>query len=309
MYHYVRNLPRTVYPKLKGMLLEDFCSQVELLRASYEMATVESALAFLQGGYQPARDLCLLTFDDGLKEHYRDVTPFLAERGIQGQFFLITQCVDAGVVAPVHMNHFLMAKLQFENYRELFLDELARRRPALLEVALADRPIARATYPWDTLEVASFKYFFNFMLRPDVRDSMVQSLFTQFIGPEQEFARELYVTWEEARAMQDAGMVMGGHSHWHRPLANLEAAELLSDLHACRGLLDAHLAPQPLWPFSYPYGKKSSFNDGAVAALQRLGFACAFSTERGANEPGVERFAIRRVDCKDVLVSKGRATA
>ena len=52
------------------------------------------ASAICGATYKPRRDLCLLTFDDGLKEHYREVTPILHERGIEGVFHVITACSD-----------------------------------------------------------------------------------------------------------------------------------------------------------------------------------------------------------------------
>ena len=128
MYHYVRELSRSPFPQLKAMLLDDFRGQLTGLRERYEMATLESATAFLNGAYRPARDLCLLTFDDGLKEHYRDVTPLLAECRVQGLFFVISGCVEEQRLAPVHMNHFLMAALGFQSYRSSFLREAARER-------------------------------------------------------------------------------------------------------------------------------------------------------------------------------------
>src|SRR5918911_2667335 len=124
MYHYVRDLPRTRFPRIKGLLTDDFRLQVAWLSERHEMATLESALAFLTGEFRPARDLCLLTFDDGLKDHYTDVLPFLSERRIQGLFFVITSCLE-GRVASVHKNHFLMAALEFDQYREAFLQCLA----------------------------------------------------------------------------------------------------------------------------------------------------------------------------------------
>src|SRR5262245_51904604 len=90
MYHYVRDLPRSRFPRIKGMLTKDFAAQVDRLRSLFEMATLESALAYLRGNYLPERPLCLLTFDDGLKDHFTDVLSILAVRRIQGQFFLIT---------------------------------------------------------------------------------------------------------------------------------------------------------------------------------------------------------------------------
>ena len=74
-YHYVRDLPRTAFPRIKGMLLSNFQKQVDQLCGAYEMATLDSAMAFLNGTYHPSRNLCLLTFDDGLKEHFSEVTP------------------------------------------------------------------------------------------------------------------------------------------------------------------------------------------------------------------------------------------
>ena len=142
------------------------------------MATLESSMAFLDGDYRPSRDLCLLTFDDGLKEHFREVAPLLAERGLQGLFFLITSCLEERTVAPVHMNHFLMAKLDFETYRCAFLSRVEELSPgAAAEVGAGYGPAAQAAYPWDPPEVASFKYLFNFVLDPGMRDAMVGVLF------------------------------------------------------------------------------------------------------------------------------------
>ncbi|MFN7923994.1 MAG: polysaccharide deacetylase family protein [Bryobacteraceae bacterium] len=294
MYHYVRDLPHTPYPNLKAMLSSDFRAQVAELRATHEMATLESALAYLRGEYQPKRELCLLTFDDGTSEHFHEVTPLLADLKIQGLFFLITSCVEEHKVAPVHMNHFLMAKLDFPVYRREMIERLGTDEHI-------DEAVARKTYHWDTLEVAKFKYLFNFAAPADLRDKAVAEVFEKHIAPEPEFSRELYVSWDQARAMQHAGMSIGGHTHWHRPLATLTQEELEFDLGSCRRLLDQRLEPQSLVPFCYPYGKRASFSDAAVAELKRLGFACSFSTEPGANEPGADPFIIRRVDCKNAL--------
>src|SRR5579862_5203599 len=126
MYHYVRDLPRTDYPKIKGMLLDDFRQQVLDLSEQYEMASAEACLSYLRGEYKPKHDLCLLTFDDGLKEHYREVTPILEENNVQGVFHIITACAEENVVVPVHMNHFLMASLDFATYSRELMDCLGR---------------------------------------------------------------------------------------------------------------------------------------------------------------------------------------
>lgn len=299
MYHYVRDLPNTPLPRLKGMLTSAFRQQLCALREHYELATLETALAFMQGTYTPRRDLCLLTFDDGLKEHYTEVTPLLVEHGIQGIFFLITSCLQEQRVASVHMNHVLMATLDFAEYHRAFfqrLRTLTSLSPAMLQV---DPYVAQHTYRWDTPEIASFKYLFNFVLTAEVRDQVVHSLFTDYIAPETSFAPGWYISWDEARAMQDAGMALGGHSHQHQPLATLSAEALAWDVHTCQQLVYTNLHSQAYWPFSYPYGKTDTFNTQTTTHLRALGVTCAFCTEIGSNTAGNDLFAIRRIDCKD----------
>jgi peptidoglycan/xylan/chitin deacetylase (PgdA/CDA1 family) len=299
MYHYVRDLPRTDFPRIKGMLPDDFRRQVNRLSERYEMASLESALAFLRGEYQPKRNLCLLTFDDCLKEHYAEVTPTLAERGIQGIFFIITSCLQEDRVAPTHMNHFLIAALDFDLYREALLKKLQSIAPIPVSLAEIDEEEARRTYRWDTSEVRAFKYLFNFVLDPVVRDKAVKELFEEYIGAESEFSRLLYFNWDEAKQMQKAGMTLGGHSHRHSPLATLTDEGQAKDLNSCYRLLMENLLPQRLWPFSYPYGKRPSFNQATAQQLNRMGFSCSFATEVGTNSPGADLFAIRRIDCKE----------
>ena len=303
MYHYVRDLPRTPWPRLKAMLLDDFRQQIALLRQQYEMATLASALDYLEGWYCPERPLCLLTFDDALKEHYRDVTPILRDAGIQGLFMLQTSAL-AGRVAAVHKNHFLLASLPFEQYQRSFLSRaVAEHSDISLDVDARD--VSR-TYRWDTADVARFKYLLNFRIPEDVRERILDDLFAEHLGDEREFARDLYLQWNEAREMQSAGMMIGGHSHSHMALTRMDEEAVRADLITCATALHAHLQPQEFWPFSYPYGR---VNETADPILRQLGFSCSFTTEVGHNAPDADLFRIRRIDPKDVALTSPRAVA
>jgi peptidoglycan/xylan/chitin deacetylase (PgdA/CDA1 family) len=298
MYHYVRDLPKTRFPRLHAMRTDSFAKQVAELKERYDVVPLETALAFLSGGYRPARDLVVLTFDDGLKEHFTDVTPILVEHGLQGFFFIPTAGVGDQRVLSVHKSHFLMASLGFEEYRSAFLARLAKVAPSVSTDV--DRANAESTYRWDTPDVAAFKYLLNFCLSTDVRSQVLDSLFETYLGDEAEFARDLYLTWDEGRQMQQAGMLLGGHSHNHVPLASLPDATRQSDLQTCMEFLRQNLNPQNLWPFSYPYGKTSSFNSATVQTLQELGICCSFGTEVGTNAAGEDLYRLRRLDPKDV---------
>jgi peptidoglycan/xylan/chitin deacetylase (PgdA/CDA1 family) len=283
------------------MMLDDFRHQVAWFASHYEMATLETAIAFLSGTYRPANDLCIFTFDDGLKEHYTDVAPILSDYKIQGLFGVITSCVEDHIVAPVHMNHFLLAEMEFEAYRSAFMQRLQDTAPGALASAHVDPKVAHTSYPLDAQEVATFKFLFNFTLDAVVRDNIVGALFEDYIGDQKHFARELYMNWDEIKQLQRAGMLVAGHTHWHRPLSTLTDEEMNTDLCISRSLLDQNLEPQELWPFSYPYGKKNSYSIEAMRMLEQLGYTCAFNTECGANIPGSPVFELHRIDCNGAI--------
>lgn len=305
MYHYVRDLPRTPFPNLKGVLIDEFRRQVSQLSSQFEIASIESALDFINGEYRPRRDLCLLTFDDGLREHYTDVMPFLHEKRIRGVFFVITGCLEERRMAAVHMNHFLMASMEFQDYADAFFRRVVSMCPDAFAPLNVDPDRAAQTYPWDPPEVARFKYLFHFGMDPELRDRAVRELFAENIGNEADFADSLYFNWEEARKMQKAGMAIGGHTHQHKPLANMNTRELSWDLETCYSLLRQKLMPQAVWSFSYPYGKKDSFHLRAVRKLQQLGFRCAFSTEDLDNRRGGDRYMVGRSDGRKGMLAVG----
>jgi peptidoglycan/xylan/chitin deacetylase (PgdA/CDA1 family) len=298
VYHYVRDAARSRFPRIRGIGLYNFRQQVAELQGMYEMATLESALAYLAGDYQPTRGLCLLTFDDGLKEHAAQVTPILADANIQGLFFLSTGC-QAGRVLPVHKNHLLTALLDFKQYRSEFLEEYRKISPDA-DMAV-DTKRACAIYRWDEPEQACFKYLLNYQMSAEIRNDILHVLFCRHLGDEAAMAREFYLDWQEACAMQDAGMILGGHSHAHTALATMSESEQKADLTMCATQLRASTKTQSLWPFSYPYGTPAeTFDEATITIIRNLGFCCAFSTEVGTNQVGQPLYALRRIDTNDL---------
>lgn len=292
-YHYVRDLARTTFPRLNGLRLDLFRRQLDAFQERFEIVALDGALEYLARRFQPAREVCLLTFDDGLKEHYTEVLPMLRERGLAACFFPATSCIE-GVVAPVHMIHFLMAACP--------LQELQRSLEAVLPASLFAVPldpaaVARA-YPWDTAEAGTFKYLLNFVLPVDVRDEAVSQVFAELLGDSKAFARELYLSWDELREMQAHGMVIGGHSHAHRALSTLTCAEQRADLKHSDWLLQNRLRAQEHWPFAYPYGWH---DDTSVGLVRELGYSCGFTVESGANAPGSDAYRLRRFDTVQLL--------
>ena len=86
MYHYVRDLPRSRYPAIKGRDVGSFRRQLDYIGAHHTVVTAQQVVAAVKHGEPLAEDAVWLTFDDGYSDHYSVVFPLLHERGWQGSF-------------------------------------------------------------------------------------------------------------------------------------------------------------------------------------------------------------------------------
>lgn len=296
MYHYVRDPEGTQLPGLKALPTQAFRDQLDRLTETHDIIRLEQALETDPEGDRPR---ALLTFDDGLREHAEFVTEELARRGLSGVFLLPTACCADGEVLLIHKHHALMAHLGVPRYQYAFVAELvAHGAPG--ELTDAQRIAAEATYRWDDAPTREFKYLATYVTEPTLRREVTDTLFAETFGDETAFAREFYLSMEDARAMQSKGMIIGGHTHRHPVLSSLEHAAQRQELASCMHELKTGLAPQPLWPFAYPFGKRSTFTDDTMRLLQEVGFHCAFTTEVGSVPRDADPFQLPRVDTKDV---------
>lgn len=297
MYHYVRDVEKTPFKDINAESVQEFKRQVDRVKENFDTPPLEACVEFIEGGWSPRRDICLLTFDDGLREHYDTVAEILLSTGTPGAFFLPTAALEEREVLSVHMNHFLLAALGTEEF-----DRQIRKAADELAVELPPAPMperVRAVYRWDDDDTACLKYLLNHQLSADLTERLVSHVFAQVLGPQADFAESLYITWSQARKMQDSGLVVGGHTHRHKVLAGLDDHQQYADLQRSFDLLRSHLG-NGRRAFAYPYGKPSTYTGATVRCLSDLGYLCAFNTEVNHGRPGLSRWEIPRIDPKDL---------
>ena len=79
-YHYVRKIKKSKYSNLKGLEFSLFKKQINFLK-NFEIISMEQFLNEII-----IEKNILLTFDDGLNDHYKFVFPFLMSKN-QRNFF------------------------------------------------------------------------------------------------------------------------------------------------------------------------------------------------------------------------------
>ena len=87
MYHYVRPAPEQL-PYFRYLHIDDFARQLDWFARHDRFLSREEFCNACETG--DARDGIVLTFDDGLADHYSYVLPLLVERGLFGIFYVCT---------------------------------------------------------------------------------------------------------------------------------------------------------------------------------------------------------------------------
>lgn len=282
MYHYVRDLARTRFPEIRGLSTERFEGQLSYLTKHYTMCRPDEVLAAVRGETALPPNACLLTFDDGLSDHYTTVFPRLAERGIAAVFCPAARPLREGRVLDVHMIHFVLASVRDHGG---LVDEVLRLVETLRRtVALPDREalyrMAAGPSRFDPPEVAFVKRLLQRVLPAPVRAEICWALFQRHVTADVAgFARELYMDVPQLQCLVRHGMAVAGHGYAHDWLETLGPAEQLDEIRQTMSLLEAVAGRPPAnWIMCYPYG---SYSQLTLEQLRQADCAVGLTTKVG----------------------------
>lgn len=101
-----------------------------------------------------------------------------------------------------------------------------------------------------------------------------------------------YMTWEQLKAMQAAGIELGSHTYNHVALPELSPPQQLDELVRSKQLLEAHLA-QPVKFLAYPFGQ---FNAETMTLVEQAGYTGACTGVPGVGTGAGDAYQLRRVN-------------
>ena len=282
MYHYVRPWSSRL-PHLKSLHSDDFKKQIDALGNLGRFLTREEFEDCLDGAPAP-NDGILLTFDDGFAEHAAFVAPYLASKGLWGQFFVTSIPYISGKMIAVHgadRIHMLLAQgagaAALKRTQDIVNSDAFSR--AHTEIERNRDGGASAYQSQNAGPDVTFKRLLNYQLSIADRDRLLDVLIPEFLGNELDYVETLYADIASLQEMKSLGMSLGGHSVSHPPLALLEEDEQRREIGENilflqdRGLLGGKFG------FAYPYGTNESFSDVTMSILQTKGCTFAYTTQ------------------------------
>lgn len=292
MYHYVRDRgdEAEAGSGIPGMPVKIFESQLDDLSKQHTFVTWTDVQLAVQGHRPLASSACLLTFDDGVLDHYINVFRILQSRKISGLFFAMSRGENEGLTLP-HKIHFLLAKLGLTGLRDAIwekLDSVQRERFTEAEKKYLSK------YPPVSLDkrINLLKAVLQRDLSTEV-DPILGNLLEEYIGSEKETARNYYLSSEQINEMTEGGMHFGGHTHGHPWFDWIDSEARNAEIKASAGWLEkVETGP---WAFAYPYG---GLSEDSPQLLQAHGFIAAFTTQTQLRHS--DQYFIGRLDGEEV---------
>ena len=236
--------------------------------------------------------VCILTFDDGLKEQMLTL-PLLAKLNVTAMYFVPTAPLLRHEVLDVHKLHMIRSRL---SDTELAADLTQRFDFSTYEF---DEKLLSIQYRYDEPLSRKVKYFLNFVIDAAARIEWTSLRFTELFGSERAACEALYMNADDLRILSGRHL-LGTHAHTHVPLATLPDVQARFEIEQSLDVLENLSGQRPLG-ISYPFGGKSAVSNSLFEIAQQAGLKYGFTMERGINtSDNMSPFSLKRIDTNDV---------
>lgn len=302
-YHYVRPLDRTRLPGIKGRHLDEFASQLRHLTSRYRVVAIDEVAAAFSGDTELPPDAAVLTFDDGLSDHYDYVTPMLVDHGVTGAFFPPTSALVDRCLLDVHRMHLVLASGAPVDQLVDRVREVVRDHQSECEEFEHYWSTHATPSRYDPAEIVFVKRMAQTVLPAAVRSRLCRALFESFVDVDETVAaEELYLDAAQLRLMRGVGMTIGSHGHSHQRLSWMTPAEQRADLETSLRLLgDIGIDLSAGWTLCYPYGDQSA---DTRRVARELGCRLAITVEQRISDTETDDpMCVPRLDTNEVPVA------
>ena len=298
MYHHVREIKNSKYPKIKGLEFISFKRQLDYLENNYKIIEAQKLLDYASGGKDLPKNSCLLTFDDGYKDHIEYVLPELLKRKIKGSFFPSARhAVEQNILDSDYI-HFILACCP--NYNEL----ISLLNQFCLDNGITNQELKNNWIKYgiatrfDTKEVRYVKGMLQHLLPRERRNKIIKKIFKKYIGIKTEkFSKELYMSFGDIKKLVHNGMYVGGHGYNHLWMENETKNVQKKEIALTLDFLSKVGAKTENWIMCYPFG---SYNRETISLLKKKKCIAGLTIKLGVNKMFSKNlFELSRFDTND----------
>lgn len=320
MYHYVRPERSAIPAGIRPLLASEFEKQLDWLAERYDILPAKEFLDRVFGGTDPSpvpgpiqyaagaraaklalvkKPPCLLTFDDGTKDHAEVITPILARRGLSGVFFVLSWPAELEKMPLTHAVHWLLSgdeQAVWQSFERHARDHLGGL------TALGDPTEAARIYHYESPLRARIKYAANMALPSEATEAVVEAAVRAAGRKMPDLAAEWFVSAADIRRMHSAGMTIASHGCSHRSLQMLGPAGIRQEIHHASDYIQTLIGRRPQW-YACPFGGAGVPAETIAAmhaAMTEAGIIASVSTEKRYIRAQCNPLTIPRLDAVDL---------
>jgi len=285
MYHYVRDLTNSRYPRIKGLNIAQFEGQLDYLEANYRLLDRETFLDIAIGQQEAGPKDAFLSFDDGYLEHFTTVYPALKRRGLAGGFFPCVSSVRERRLLDVNKIHFVLASHELHDPLVDAVLEWIATHQAQFRLEEPQSYFDRFAKPsrYDPAGTVFIKRVLQKGLPAAACTEVVNWLFETFCDDSEAIlASELYMTTDQLRTMHSDGMLIGGHGHDHLWFDTLDRAGKTREIESSMALLEEIGQSPQNWVMCYPYG---AWDEETIELLKTRNCTVGLTTRMAVADP------------------------
>ena len=298
MYHYVRNVKKSKYPNLKGLEFTEFKKQISFFKKNFNFLSNSQFIEILNSKKIPKKKSILLTFDDGYRDHYEYVFPFLKKQDLSAVFYPPIMCIRNKAVLDVNKIHFILAK---EENRDKILDliflyvkKILNKNPhqiGIEKINLLSR--------YDDKKTILIKRLLHNHLPLPYRKKIVDKIFKHIVNySEEEFSKILYMNNNNIQELYKNNFSIGTHGYnhywWEKINKNEQEIEIKKSINYFKKIkvFDKNFS------VCYPYG---SYNLQTLNLLKKYKIKFALTTRVGSvNKKNIKNvYELPRFDTND----------
>ena len=293
MYHYVRDLKSSKYPRIKGLDYSDFVSQINFLKRRYKILSMEE---FINNDFDNTKKNCLLTFDDGYIDHYDFVFPTLIDKNIKGSFFTPVDTIIDKKLLDVNLIHLILASGDESKILNRLIYHYGKME---LEIPIVNYIQSINTNSrYDTKKTIIIKRLLQTVLPFEIRTNICRYLMIDFLGEsEKDLSKSFYLSKQNIREMISEGMHFGSHGKSHFWFSSLNKSEQEEEIKSSIEFLSSLYSVDYDLTMCYPYG---DYNNETLELLKKYNFQVAVTTKPKTFYPEIDnQLEIPRWDTND----------
>jgi peptidoglycan/xylan/chitin deacetylase (PgdA/CDA1 family) len=255
-----------------------FESQLSFLASRCRVISLAEAVAVLEEGTLLGEHV-VITFDDGYRDNYEFAFPILRRHGLPATIFVTVDGLESGTFGWYTFDQAILRssrKALDLSWFGLGVLDLESKESKALSIRTLHDQLKRCPHD-QRLEV----------VRHVVREMSAEGVVD---------AERIMLTWEEAREMQESGLVtIASHTMTHPILTRINRETAWDEIVRSKSTIEDKLnAAVDL--FAYPNGTLHDYDEDIIRMLKSAGYKAACSTTPGPVTPPVDLFRLPRVD-------------